>query len=119
MIGTIDLDKTFEERDLISAKVVEVLDSAGGNLGDPCSPLRNQKHHPTKLCERGYGKTSDAEREKRAILAKSEGDKQSRINMSEGKKMEMINISEGEMQKKINEAEGKAEEILTISKCHR
>src|SRR5690606_25708525 len=58
-----------------------------------------------------------AERDLRAILAKSEGDKQSMINVSEGIKMEMINKSEGEMIKRINEAEGTASEILELAKA--
>jgi len=56
-----------------------------------------------------------AERERRAILAKSLGDKQSRINVSEGVMTETINVSEGDKQQLINEAEGKAQEILTIA----
>lgn len=62
-------------------------------------------------------KQVSAERERRAILAKSEGDKQAKINFSEGKKMEMINLSEGEMQRQINEAQGQAQEILMIAKA--
>ena len=60
-------------------------------------------------------KQVSAERERRAIMATSEGDKQSRINRSEGLKAELINISEGEKQRRINEAQGYAQEILSIS----
>jgi regulator of protease activity HflC (stomatin/prohibitin superfamily) len=56
-----------------------------------------------------------AERDRRALLAQSQGDKQSRINNSEGIKTEAINKSEGEMQKRINEAEGRAKEIESIA----
>jgi len=117
VIGTIDLDKTFEERDLISAKVVEVLDKAGESWGIRVHRYEIKNITPPNSVKEAMEKQVTAEREKRAILAKSEGDKQGRINMSEGKKREMINISEGEMQRKINEAEGKAEEILTLSKA--
>ena len=58
-----------------------------------------------------------AERERRAVVARSEGDKQSRINMSEGEKTEAINRSEGQMQRLINEAEGTASEILAIAEA--
>ena len=58
-----------------------------------------------------------AERDRRAILASSEGERQSKINRSEGVKKEVINISEGEMQRRINEAEGHAEEILAIARA--
>ena len=57
----------------------------------------------------------NAERERRAILAKSLGDKASRINRSEGQMTELINLSEGEKQRRINSAEGKAAEILAIA----
>ena len=56
-----------------------------------------------------------AERNRRAIMAQSEGDRQSRINNSEGFKTEAINKSEGEMQKRMNEAEGRAREIESIA----
>jgi regulator of protease activity HflC (stomatin/prohibitin superfamily) len=58
-----------------------------------------------------------AERTRRALIAKSEGDRQSRINNSEGYKTEVINKSEGEMQKRVNEAEGKAQEILALAEA--
>ncbi len=117
IIGTIDLDKTFEERDLISSKVVEVLNQAGEMWGIRVHRYEIKNIEPPHSVQDAMEKQVGAERERRAILAKSEGDKQSRINMSEGKKMEMINLSEGEMQRRINEAEGRAEEILTISKA--
>jgi regulator of protease activity HflC (stomatin/prohibitin superfamily) len=59
----------------------------------------------------------NAERERRAILAKSLDDKASRINRSEGLMTEMINISEGEKQRRINSAEGKAAQIIAIAKA--
>jgi regulator of protease activity HflC (stomatin/prohibitin superfamily) len=58
-----------------------------------------------------------AERDRRALLAKSEADKQSRINSSEGFKTEVVNKSEGEMQRRINEAEGRAKEIESIAEA--
>lgn len=117
VIGTIELDRTFEERDLISSKVVEVLDKAGETWGIRVHRYEIKNISPPETVKEAMQKQVTAERERRAILAKSEGDKQSRINMSEGKKMETINLSEGEMQKKINIAEGKAQEIMSISRA--
>lgn len=117
IIGTLDLDRTFEERDLISSKVVEQLNLAGANWGIRVLRYEIKNITPPGTVQNAMEKQVGAERQRRAMLAKSEGDKQARINMSEGKKMEMINISEGEMQRTINEAQGKAEEILTISKA--
>lgn len=117
IIGTLDLDKTFEERDLISSKVVEVLNHAGETWGIRVHRYEIKNISPPHTVQASMEKQVTAERERRAILAQSQGDKQARINRSEGKKMEMINHSEGQMQKRINEAQGRAEEILTISKA--
>lgn len=115
VIGTLDLDRTFEERDLISARVVEVLDQAGESWGIRVHRYEIKNLEPPYTVRNAMEMQVNAERERRAVLAKSEGDKQALINRSEGVKMEMINHSEGEMQKQINEAEGKAQEILAIA----
>lgn len=117
IIGTLDLDRTFEERDLISSKVVEELNLAGANWGIRVHRYEIKNITPPHTVQNAMEKQVSAERERRAILAKSEGDKQAKINQSEGIKMEMINISEGEMQRRINEAQGQAEEILMIAKA--
>jgi regulator of protease activity HflC (stomatin/prohibitin superfamily) len=117
IIGTLDLDRTFEERDLISSKVVEQLNLAGASWGIRVLRYEIKNIMPPSTVQNAMEKQVSAERQRRAILAKSEGDKQAKINMSEGKKMEMINISEGEMQRTINEAQGRAEEIMTIAKA--
>lgn len=117
VIGTLDLDRTFEERDVISAKVVEVLDQAGAMWGIRVHRYEIKNITPPETVKNAMEMQVNAERERRALLAKSEGEKQSKINRSEGIKAEMINISEGEMQKRINEAEGKGEEIITIARA--
>ncbi|WDE11194.1 SPFH domain-containing protein [Thalassomonas haliotis] len=117
VIGTLDLDRTFEERDIISAKVVEVLDKAGESWGIRVHRYEIKNITPPLTVKNAMELQVNAERERKAILAKSLGDKASRINRSEGLKTEMINISEGEMQRRINSAEGKAEEILAIARA--
>ncbi|MBO1271017.1 paraslipin [Shewanella sp. 4t3-1-2LB] len=117
VIGTLELDRTFEERDLISAKVVEVLDQAGASWGIRVHRYEIKNITPPETVKNAMEMQVNAERERRALLAKSEGDKQSKINRSEGVKQEMINLSEGEMQRRINEAEGKAQEILALAQA--
>jgi len=117
VIGTLDLDRTFEERDIISAKVVEVLDKAGSSWGIRVHRYEIKNITPPDTVKNAMELQVNAERERRAILAKSLGDKASRINRSEGLMTEMINISEGEKQRRINSAEGKAAEILAIAKA--
>jgi regulator of protease activity HflC (stomatin/prohibitin superfamily) len=115
VIGTLDLDRTFEERDVISAKVVEVLDLAGASWGIRVHRYEIKNIEPPHTVRNAMEMQVNAEREGRALIATAEGDKQSRINRSEGLKAELINVSEGEMQKRINEAEGLAEEIRAIA----
>jgi regulator of protease activity HflC (stomatin/prohibitin superfamily) len=117
VIGTLELDRTFEERDLISAKVVEVLEKAGATWGIRVHRYEIKNLAPPLTVKEAMEKQVTAERNRRAIVAQSEGDKQSRINTSEGKRLELINRSEGEMQRSINEAQGKAAEIRSIAQA--
>lgn len=117
IIGTLDLDKTFEERDSISGKVVSVLNEAGKTWGIKVHRFEIKNIAPPPTVTVSMEKQVSAERERRSVVAKSEGDRQSHINKSEGIKTELINRSEGEMQRRINEAEGKASEILEIAKA--
>ena len=117
VIGTLELDKTFEEREFISAKVVEVLEKAGETWGIKVHRYEIKNISPPPTVRNAMEKQVTAERDRRAILAKSQGDKQSMINLSEGLKAEAINKSEGEKMRQINEAEGRAEEILQLAKA--
>jgi regulator of protease activity HflC (stomatin/prohibitin superfamily) len=117
VIGTLELDRTFEERDLISSKVVEVLENAGEHWGIRVHRYEIKNLAPPPTVREAMEKQVTAERNRRAIVAESEGDKQSRINTSEGRKLELVNRSEGEMQRRINDAQGRAEEIRSIAKA--
>jgi len=117
VVGTLDLDTTFEERETISKKVVSVLEEAGHYWGIKVHRYEIKNLTPPKTVKEAMEKQVTAERERKAIVSKAEGEKQSKINISLGIKQELINRSEGEMQKLINEAEGKAQEILAISKA--
>ncbi|MXW79601.1 MAG: paraslipin [Gemmatimonadetes bacterium] len=117
VIGTLDLDRTFEERELISAKVVEVLEKAGQTWGIRVHRYEIKNLSPPPTVKEAMEKQVTAERNRRAIVAQSEGDKQSRINTSEGRSFELVNRSEGEMQRTINEAQGRAEEIRAIAQA--
>ena len=115
VIGTLTLDRTFEERDLISAKIVSVLADAGEGWGIRVHRYEVKNIVPPSTVKNAMERQVTAERERRALVARSEGEMQSRINKSEGSRTELINKSEGEMQRRINEAEGKAQEITAIA----
>ncbi len=115
IIGTLELDKTFEERDLISSKIASVLNEVGTTWGILVHRYEVKNIVPPATVKNAMEQQMRAERDRRALLAQSEGDKQSRINNSEGLKSEAVNKSEGEMQKRVNEAEGRAREIESIA----
>lgn len=117
IIGTLELDRTFEEREAISGKVVAVLDEAASKWGVKILRFEIKNLVPPESVRKSMEKQVTAERNRRAILQRASGEKQSLINTSEGHKAEMINVSEGEMLRRINEAEGKVQEILSIAQA--
>ena len=114
IVGTLDLDRTFEERELISKSVVSVLEEAAQKWGVNILRFEIKNLIPPESVRQSMEKLVTAERDRRAIVEKANGVKQSLINTSEGRKREMINKSEGERMKRINEAEGKAQEIVAL-----
>ena len=117
VIGQISLDRTFEEREFMSARVVEVLGQTGFEWGIQVHRYEIKNIQPPPSVHESMEKQVTAERNRKAVISKAMGDKQSRINRSEGLKNELINRSEGEKQKRINEAEGKAAEIKAIAEA--
>ena len=117
VIGKIELDRTFEERETLNQQVVAAIDEAAQNWGVKVLRYEIKDITPPQSVMDAMEKQMRAEREKRATIATSEGDRQSRINRAEGLKKEAIEVSEGEKQKRINEAEGQAKEIELIAQA--
>ena len=117
VIGRLELDKTFEERETINVSIVEAVDKASEPWGVKVTRYEVKNISPPQSIRDAMEKQMRAEREKRAIIAESEGTKQAKINNAEGDKQELIKKSEGEMQKRINEAAGRASEIEQIAKA--
>lgn len=115
IIGKLELDKTFEERDTINTVIVQAVDLASDPWGVKVTRYEVKNITPPQSIKDAMEKQMRAEREKRAIIAESEGQKQAKINVAEGDKQELIARSEGEKQKRINEAQGKAAEIESIA----
>jgi regulator of protease activity HflC (stomatin/prohibitin superfamily) len=117
IIGKMELDKTFEERETVNASIVEAVDKASDAWGIKVSRYEVKNISPPQSIRDAMEKQMRAEREKRAQIAESEGDKQAKINRAEGDKQEMIARSEGEKQRRINEASGTASEIEMIAEA--
>jgi len=115
VIGKLELDKTFEERETINVSIVEAVDKASDPWGVKVSRYEVKNISPPQSIKDAMEKQMRAEREKRAIIAESEGSKQAKINVAEGDKQALIKNSEGEMQKRINEATGRASEIEQLA----
>lgn len=115
IIGKLDLDKTFEERDSINGAIVQAVDKASDPWGVKVTRYEVKNITPPQSIKDAMEKQMRAEREKRALIAESEGDRQAKINRAEGEKASMIAQSEGEKQRRINEAEGRAEEIRKVA----
>jgi len=117
VLGNMELDQTFEERAAMSKEVVKVLSEVEQVWGIKVHRYEIKNIVTPRTVQKAMERQMTAERDRRAIIAKSEGVKGSRINDAEGVRTEIINISEAEMQRRINEAEGYAEEILSIAEA--
>lgn len=115
IIGKMELDRTFEERDSMNSIIVDAVDSASDPWGVKVTRYEVKNITPPQSIKDAMEKQMRAEREKRANIANSEGDMQARINRAEGQKRELIAHSEGEKMKRINEAEGSASEIEAVA----
>lgn len=115
IIGKMELDKTFEERESMNSIIVDAVDSASDPWGVKVTRYEVKNITPPQSIKDAMEKQMRAEREKRANIANSEGDMQARINRAEGEKQELIARSEGEKLRRINEADGSAAEIEAVA----
>jgi len=112
VIGKLELDKTFEERDDINRTVVGVLDEAAANWGVKVLRYEIKDLTPPKEILLAMQQQITAEREKRARIAQSEGLRQEQINLAEGQRNAAIQKSEGEMQAAINQSQGERQAAI-------
>ena len=118
VIGKLELDRTFEEREMINTQVVSALDEAAANWGVKVLRYEIKDLVPPAEILRAMQAQITAEREKRALIAASEGRKQEQINIATGEREASIARSEGEKQAAINRAQGEAAAILSIAEAN-
>jgi regulator of protease activity HflC (stomatin/prohibitin superfamily) len=114
-VGKMELDKTFESRDEINRQIVSVLDDAGRTWGIKVLRYEIKSLTPPESILRAMQAQITAEREKRAVIAKSEGQRQEEINIADGQRQAAILASEGEKQAAINKAQGEAQAIELVA----
>jgi regulator of protease activity HflC (stomatin/prohibitin superfamily) len=117
VVGKMELDRTFEERDLINAQVVNALDEAAMTWGVKVLRYEIKDLTPPAEILRSMQQQITAEREKRALIAASEGRKQEQINIANGEREAFIARSEGQKQADINKAQGEAAAILAVAEA--
>jgi regulator of protease activity HflC (stomatin/prohibitin superfamily) len=117
VIGKLELDKTFEERDIINAQVVQAIDEAALNWGVKVLRYEIKDLTPPKEILHAMQQQITAEREKRALIAASEGRRQEQINIATGEREAFIARSEGEKQAVINKAQGDAQSITAVAEA--
>ena len=115
VIGKLELDKTFEERDIINAQVVAAIDEAALNWGVKVLRYEIKDLTPPKEILHAMQAQITAERGKRALIAASEGRRQEQINIATGERAAFIARSEGEQQAVINNAQGQAASITAVA----
>jgi regulator of protease activity HflC (stomatin/prohibitin superfamily) len=118
VIGRMELDKTFEERDHINTTVVNAIDESAQNWGVKVLRYEIKDLTPPKEILHAMQSQITAEREKRALIAASEGRKQEQINIATGEREAFIARSEGEKQAAINNAQGEASAILAVAEAN-
>ena len=118
VVGRMELDKTFEERDHINTTVVAAVDESATNWGVKVLRYEIKDLTPPKEILHAMQAQITAEREKRALIAASEGRKQEQINIATGEREASIARSEGEKQAAINHAEGQAAAIVAIANAN-
>ncbi|ENW1423239.1 paraslipin, partial [Neisseria gonorrhoeae] len=129
VIGRMELDKTFEERDEINSTVVSALDEAAGAWGVKVLRYEIKDLVPPQEILRAMQAQITAEREKRARIAESEGRKIEQINLASGQREAEIQQSEGEAQAavnasnaekiaRINRAKGEAESLRLVAEAN-
>jgi len=117
-IGKMELDKTFESREEINKQIVAVLDEAGRNWGIKVLRYEIKSLTPPEAILRSMQQQITAEREKRALIAKSEGERQQEINVADGEKQAAVLRSEGEKQAAVNRAQGEATALRVIAEAN-
>lgn len=117
VIGKMELDKTFEERDHINTAIVNAIDESAANWGVKVLRYEIKDLTPPKEILHAMQAQITAEREKRALIAASEGRRQEQINIASGEREAAIARSEGEKQASINRAEGQATAIVALAQA--
>jgi regulator of protease activity HflC (stomatin/prohibitin superfamily) len=114
-VGKLALDECLSQRETLNKGVVDVLTEAATGWGVKVLRYEIRNLTPPDEIQRAMELQLTAERQKRAAIAKSEGDRQQAINQSEGQKQSLINNADGQKQSAILRADGEAQAIAMVA----
>ena len=114
-IGKIELDKTFEEREVLNTNIVAAINEAAGPWGVQVLRYEIKDIEPPRTVLEAMERQMKAEREKRAVILESEGERQSAINVAEGDKRAKVLAAEADKAEQILRAEGEAQAIIAVA----
>lgn len=114
-IGKIELDKTFEEREVLNTNIVASINEAAGPWGVQVLRYEIKDIEPPRTVLEAMERQMKAEREKRAVILESEGERQSAINVAEGQKQAIVLSAQADKEQQILRAEGEAQAIIAVA----
>ena len=117
VLGTMTLDETLSNREVINTQLLESLDREIGKWGIKVLRVEIQRLDPPMDIQEAMSKQMKAEREKRAQILEAEGYRQSQITRSEGDKQSAILQAEGKKQAAILQAEGDARAEIALAEA--
>jgi regulator of protease activity HflC (stomatin/prohibitin superfamily) len=114
-IGKMELDKTFEDREVLNTNIVAQINEASAPWGVQVLRYEIKDIEPPRTVLEAMERQMKAEREKRAVILESEGKRQSAINVAEGQKRSIVLAAEADKEEQILLAEGEAQAIIAVA----
>jgi len=114
-LGKMELDKTFEERDVLNINIVAAINDAAGPWGIQVLRYEIKDIVPPQSVMEAMEAQMKAERVKRAQILESEGDRQAAINRAEGQKASVVLAAEADKEEQVLRAEGEAKAIVAVA----
>jgi regulator of protease activity HflC (stomatin/prohibitin superfamily) len=114
-LGKMELDKTFEERDVLNTNIVMAINEAAGPWGIQVLRYEIKDIVPPQSVMQAMEAQMKAERVKRAQILESEGDRQAAINRAEGQKASVVLAAEADKAEQVLRAEGEAKAIVAVA----